>query len=113
VGARAPGAGRVLHSFDAVATGDEVRAHKPDPAVYLLALDRLRVQGSRAIAVEDTPHGVAAARASGMRTVAIPNPFVDDRELAAADLTLPSAAELPLREALERATRGNPAGHPA
>jgi putative hydrolase of the HAD superfamily len=40
--------------------------------VYPLALGRLRVQGSRAIAVEDTPYGVAAARASGMRTVAIP-----------------------------------------
>ena len=63
--------------FDLVVTGDEVEAHKPDPAIYQLALRRLGVPGDEAIAVEDTAHGVAAAHAAGMVAVAIPNPFVD------------------------------------
>ncbi|MET9021914.1 HAD hydrolase-like protein [Actinopolymorpha sp. NPDC004070] len=39
--------------FDTLATGEEVAAHKPDPEVYLLALDRFGVDGDSAIAVED------------------------------------------------------------
>ena len=94
--------------FDVVATGDEVVAHKPDPGVYLLALDRLGLAGGSAIAVEDTPHGVTAARAAGMATVAIPNPFVPATRCDSADLVLTSAAELPLPEVLARLRRDMP-----
>ncbi|MET8370601.1 HAD-IA family hydrolase [Micromonospora profundi] len=80
--------------FEVLVTGEEVAAHKPDPAVYLLALDRLGVQAQEAIAFEDTPHGVAAAHAAGLRCVAVPNPHADHARFTAADLLLPSAAEL-------------------
>ena len=86
--------------FDLVVTGDEVEAHKPDPAIYQLALRRLGVPGDEAIAVEDTAHGVAAAQAAGMVAVAIPNPFVDAVAVAAADLVLGSADEVLLSELL-------------
>ncbi|WP_328522457.1 HAD-IA family hydrolase [Kribbella sp. NBC_00359] len=86
--------------FDLVVTGDEVETHKPDPAIYQLALRRLGVPGEEAIAVEDTAHGVAAAQAAGMVAVAIPNPFVDAAAVAAADLVLGSADELLLTELL-------------
>ena len=56
--------------FDQIVTGDEVETHKPDPAIYELALERLGVPGSSAIAVEDTAHGVAAAQAADMYAVA-------------------------------------------
>lgn len=82
--------------FEVVATGDEVAAHKPDPAVYRIALDRLGVPATEAVAFEDTPHGVAAARAAGLRCVAIPNPHADHACFIAADLLLPSAAALSL-----------------
>ena len=71
-------------------------------AVYLVVLRRLGIRPARAVAVEDTPHGIAAARAAGMTTVAIPNPFVDTAAVAAADLILPSAAQVPLGEVLTR-----------
>jgi HAD superfamily hydrolase (TIGR01509 family) len=93
-----------LDLFDIVATGDEVTAHKPDPAVYLLALERLGLPGTAAAAVEDTPHGVAAAAATGMATIAIPNPYVAMEVLAAADLVLGSADQLTLGEALVAAS---------
>ncbi|MET9274802.1 HAD-IA family hydrolase [Kribbella sp. NPDC003557] len=88
--------------FDQIVTGDEVTTHKPDPAIYELALGRLGVPW--AIAVEDTAHGVAAAQAAGMYAVAIPNPYVSAAAVGAADLVLGSADELLLTELLLSAT---------
>ncbi|MFF0270191.1 HAD-IA family hydrolase [Kribbella sp. NPDC004536] len=84
--------------FDQIVTGDEVATHKPDPAIYQLALRRLDVPF--AVAVEDTPHGVAAAQAAGMYAVAVPNPYVPSTAVAAADLVLSSADDLLLTELL-------------
>ncbi len=92
----------ILDVFEILACGDEVADHKPAPDVYLLALDRLGITGDQAVAIEDTPHGVAAARTAGMRCIAIPNPFVDSARFVEAGLVLRSAAELPLDEALAR-----------
>jgi HAD superfamily hydrolase (TIGR01509 family) len=89
-----------LELFDLIVTGDEVSTHKPDPAIYELALQRLAVPGSQAIAVEDTAHGVAAAQAAGMYAVAIPNPYVTEAAVAGADLVLGSADDLLLSELL-------------
>lgn len=86
--------------FDLIVTGDEVATHKPDPAIYRLALQRLDVPGEAAVAVEDTAHGVAAAQAAGMPAVAIPNPYVDPAAVAAADLVLDSADQLSLSDLL-------------
>ena len=86
--------------FDLVVTGDEVATHKPDPAIYLLALSRLGLPGEAALAVEDTPHGVAAAAAAGMSAIAIPNPYVPAEAVAHADLVLGSADQILLSEAL-------------
>jgi HAD superfamily hydrolase (TIGR01509 family) len=94
-----------IELFDLIAAGDEVAAHKPDPAIYELALRRLGVPGAEAIAVEDTAHGVAAAQAAGMFAVAIPNPFVTPAEVSAADLVLGSAEQLELSELLLAAVR--------
>jgi HAD superfamily hydrolase (TIGR01509 family) len=88
--------------FSTFACGDEVAAPKPSPAVYLLALDRLGVPAGKAVAVEDSPHGAAAAKAAGMRCIAIPNPHVPPESFVAADLVLASAAELSLAQALAK-----------
>ena len=92
----------VFDWFAVVATGDEVAAHKPDPAVYRLALDRLGTSPAAALAVEDTPHGIAAAQAAGMPTVAIPNPFADPTRFTQATIVLTSAADLSLADLLTR-----------
>lgn len=92
----------VIDAFEIIAAGDEVQDHKPAPDVYLLALDRLGLTADRAVAVEDTPHGVNAARRAGLRAIAIPNPHVDPQRCAAADLVLGSASEFTLRDALHR-----------
>ncbi len=50
---------------------EDTDEHKPLPAPYLLAASRLGVEAARCVAVEDTPTGVAAARAAGMRVVGV------------------------------------------
>lgn len=95
-----------IELFDEIVTGDEVATHKPDPAIYELALRRIDVPGAEAIAVEDTAHGVAAAQAAGMFAVAIPNPYVDEAHVAAADLVLGSADQVLLSDLLLSASTG-------
>jgi HAD superfamily hydrolase (TIGR01509 family) len=89
-----------LDRFELMACGDEVAQPKPDPGVYLLALQRMDLPAARAIAIEDSPHGVAAAQGAGMRCVAIPNSHTSPARFATADLLLTSAAQIGLDEAL-------------
>lgn len=59
--------------FDTVVSVDDVQQGKPDPAIYLLAAERLGVAPRECLAFEDSPTGARAARAAGMRVVAIPS----------------------------------------
>jgi HAD superfamily hydrolase (TIGR01509 family) len=95
----------VLARFEVLASGDEVPRAKPDPAVYALALRRLGVPAGRAVAVEDAAHGVAAARAAGLRSIAIPNPHADPARFGAADVVLASAADAELAPVLRSLDR--------
>jgi HAD superfamily hydrolase (TIGR01509 family) len=92
-----------LEGLDTIvaANGDTARA-KPRPDLYLEALDRLELQPHQAIAFEDSPNGVAAAKAAGLVCVAVPNPMTATLALNDADLVLDSLADVPLRELLER-----------
>ena len=55
-----------------VCAGDGLRP-KPEPDVYLAACRELGVAPERALALEDSPTGVTAARAAGMRVIGIPS----------------------------------------
>lgn len=81
-----------LTRIDVLATGDEVDKPKPDPAVYRLALKRLQMSPNDVLAVEDSPHGVAAAQAAGLKCLAVPTTWVDPTAVAHADLVLESLA---------------------
>jgi pyrophosphatase PpaX len=56
---------------DVLVTADDTERHKPDPDPLLEALDRLGAQPSEAAYVGDSPFDIAAARAAGMRAVAV------------------------------------------
>ena len=88
----------LLPSFDAVCTRDDVERTKPDPAVYRLALERLGMGPGEAFAIEDSPHGVTAAKAAGLRCVAAPNPLTASMDLRHADYLLPSMSGVSLAE---------------
>ena len=85
-----------------VAANHDVARAKPRPDLYLEALERVGVRPAEAIAFEDSPNGVRAARAAGIFCVAIPNEVTRDLGLEEADLVLDSLAELPPAELLAR-----------
>jgi putative hydrolase of the HAD superfamily len=82
--------------FAAIVTGDDVVRRKPAPDSYLEAARRLGVDPRRSIAIEDSGPGIAAARAAGMKTVAIPHWLTAQHDLSGADLTVAHAGQLTL-----------------
>ncbi|MDQ2745047.1 MAG: HAD family hydrolase [Chloroflexota bacterium] len=95
----------LLEAFEAIVCADDVQAAKPDPALFLAALRRLGVTADEAIAIEDSPNGITAARAAGIFCVAVPNELTLQLGVDHADLVLSSLEEMPLKELLVRATR--------
>ena len=94
----------ILGCFDCIRCGDDVSATKPDPEVYLSALEKLDARADEAFAIEDSPVGIAAARAAGLFCVAVPNPMTRDLPLGEADLVLESLADRPLGAVIEMAS---------
>ncbi len=93
--------------FDCIITSEYVPKGrtKPHPDLYQKALDVLGVQPAQAIAFEDSPHGLAAARAAGIFAVAVPNPSTAVLDLGHANLKIESLAAVPLEEVLRRVTQ--------
>jgi HAD superfamily hydrolase (TIGR01509 family) len=83
------------------ADGDPERA-KPRPTLYLEALEAIGVEADEAIAFEDSPNGVRAAKAAGLFCVAIPNPATETLALDGADLVLDSLEDISLSDLLAR-----------
>lgn len=84
-------AGSLLDAFDANVCGRDVPHGKPAPDIFLAAADELGVAPANAVVVEDSPSGVAAARAGGMQSIGIAR--LGDEELlygAHADLVVTS-----------------------
>ncbi|HVK25509.1 MAG TPA: HAD family phosphatase [Actinokineospora sp.] len=87
----------VLDHFDVVVTGDDEPRHKPAPDLYLHALAATGLAAADVVAFEDSPSGVAAAIAAGLRCVAVPNGTADLLDgLRHATLVLPTLAEVDL-----------------
>ena len=86
----------IADRFQATVSSEEVGRGKPAPDVYVEAARRLGVDPTHAAAIEDSNNGIRAAKAAGMRVVAIPNRHFppDDDALALADLVLNELAEL-------------------
>ena len=95
----------ILDRFDCVRCRDDVANAKPEPDLYLAALDCLGVSASEAIAIEDSPNGVMAAKRAGMRCVAIPNSITAQLDLGQADVLYGSLAEVTMAELLRRLSR--------
>jgi HAD superfamily hydrolase (TIGR01509 family) len=86
----------VADLFQAIVSSEEVARGKPAPDVYLEAARRLGLDPARAAAVEDSHNGIRAAKAAGMRVIAIPNRRFPPGEdaLAEADLVVETLAGL-------------------
>jgi HAD superfamily hydrolase (TIGR01509 family) len=86
--------------FDAVICSDDVAPGrtKPNPDLFLLAAERLKVQKDAAVIFEDSPNGVRAAKSAGIFVVAVPNPLTIRLGVDGANLTVKSLAEVTLHQ---------------
>jgi pseudouridine 5'-phosphatase len=85
-----------FQAFSAIVVGDDARLAlgKPAPDIFLLAAADLGAPPECCVVVEDSPAGLAAARAAGMQVVAVPYPGMDVAKLRGADLLVRSLREL-------------------
>jgi HAD superfamily hydrolase (TIGR01509 family) len=79
-------------AFEAIVTSDDVERSKPAPDLYLLACERLGVPPGDALALEDSPSGIAAAKAAGLTCIAVPQ--FAETDVSAADRVIDSLEEL-------------------
>jgi HAD superfamily hydrolase (TIGR01509 family) len=84
----------LLDRFSVVSCANDDVPAKPDPQVYRLAIEQLDVDAGEAAAFEDSPNGILAARAAGLRCIAVPNRMTEGMDLSAADVVVSSFAEL-------------------
>ena len=80
-------------SHFAVFAGDVVPAKKPDPAIYLLALEELEVAPDDAIVVEDSRNGLLAAVGAGLRCVVTVSSYTEQEDMSEAALVVSSLGD--------------------
>ena len=84
---------RIREYFSAIVSAGDVAHGKPAPDVYLRAARRLGVPPGACLVFEDSPVGLRAARAAGMRAIAILTPYTRGMDLSQADSALGSFLE--------------------
>lgn len=82
-------------AFSAVVCREDVPSGKPDPAPFLEAARQLGVEPRACLVIEDSPAGIAAAKAAGMYVIAVRTAYSVEAELAKADMCLDALTELP------------------
>ena len=84
----------LLGHFETIVTGDDCAHAKPHPEAYLTALHRLGLTAADCLAVEDSPRGLAAARAAGLRCALVPTELTDLTLCPGADHVLDNLRQL-------------------
>jgi HAD superfamily hydrolase (TIGR01509 family) len=84
----------LLQRLEFVLSKDDVARRKPAPDVYLRALERFALTPPDLLVVEDSPHGVAAAKSAGLRCIARQASYVDADAVAQADRRIADLREL-------------------
>lgn len=92
----------LLDRFDYLRCIEDVPAGKPEPDLYQAVLKKFGLSGNEAIAFEDSEHGALAAKRAGLWCVAVPGPSSIHHDFSHADLILPSLADCPLADLLEK-----------
>jgi len=93
----------LLDSFEVIACAEDVAVTKPAPDLYETALRSLGVSPDRAIAFEDSVHGVASAKAAGLFCIAVPNRVTRHLSFPRADLIVETLAGRSFAEFIEAA----------
>ena len=79
--------------FDLLLAGDVVARKKPDPAIYLLALERLATDPADVLVVEDSRNGLVAADGAGLRCLMTVNGYTEEEDNSEAILVVTSLGD--------------------
>ena len=92
--------------FSAILAGDVVSKKKPDPEIYNLASQRLSLEPSECVVVEDSRNGLLAAKAAGMHCIVTTNGYTEEEDFAEADLVVSELGDEPtIQVTLEKIKR--------
>lgn len=94
----------LLNHFEIIVSAEDVGKCKPDPEVYMKVLSRLNgskgvskeLSAGHCVVIEDSVHGVTAAKSAGMRCVAVTNSFPEE-DLKEADVVVSTLEDFDLR----------------
>jgi pseudouridine-5'-monophosphatase len=86
--------------FSTIVCGDHPRVlrGKPSPDIFIVTAEELGAPPESCVVIEDSPNGLAAALAAGMRVIGFPDPHMDRGRYASADFVVGSFAELSLQD---------------
>jgi len=76
--------------FEVIATGEQVKAKKPAPDLFELALQGLGLLAAECLAFEDSRNGVLSATGAGLRTIVTPGMYTTDDDFSGAEMVIPS-----------------------
>ena len=93
--------------FDVFLAGDVVPKKKPDPAIYLLALEKLGASPSEVLVVEDSRNGLLAATGAGLRCLMTINGYTEEEDNSEATLVVTSLGDPDGERTRVVANRGN------
>jgi HAD superfamily hydrolase (TIGR01509 family) len=91
--------------FDCIQAREDVELTKPDPELFRSAVEILEIKPEEAIAFEDSPNGILAAKRAGMHCVAVPSALTRHLDTSLADLEIGSLAQMPLDELVREIER--------
>lgn len=79
---------------DSQISGEQCKAHKPDPEIYLCSLNALGLAADEALAVEDSPTGILSAKRAGMTVLALRPRHGEKLDQRAADTVIPQLMDV-------------------
>lgn len=85
--------GKLQSAFDCIVTSEDVTSGKPSPEGYLLTAKELGVPAGKCLVIEDSPHGIHAAKSAGMHVIGLCTSYTPD-DLSQADRIVSGYHEL-------------------
>lgn len=79
-------------AFSVLKAGEDTPHRKPAPDIYLLALEALGLDATDCVAIEDSQHGLEAAKAAGLWTLVTPSQYTVGSDFSLADKVVPDLA---------------------
>ena len=89
------------HFFDHKISGAELQFSKPDPEIFIASADFVDSKPGRCLVIEDSTHGVTAAKRAQMKCVGFQNPNSGKQDLSIADMIIHDFRELTIDRIME------------